>query len=444
MVLGHGPQRRVVRRNSGRAYPSGIKQKQRQIHQQRAVQTASDTDDIKGEAHVLEFDHGMDTNYARIKVVGVGGGGNNAVNRMIAEGLRGIDFIAVNTDKQALHISHATTKIQIGDKLTKGLGAGANPEIGEKAANESRDEIAMAIKDADMVFVTAGMGGGTGTGAAPVIAQIAKELGILTVGVVTKPFAFEGRKRMQYAERGVEALRDVVDTLVTIPNERLLAIADKKMPLMKAFSQADDILRQGVQGISDLITVPGLINLDFADVRTIMTDTGLAHMGVGRASGENKAEEAARQAISSPLLETSIEGAKGVLYNITGGPDLGMQEVNTAAEIIQASADPEANIIFGAVINENLSDEVIITVIATGFDKAIDLRRPALAPASRHAEAPAREPAAAASAASGASLFGHASAAERRPAAAAHKPMIVEDEPEGPEIPTFLKRKGFR
>ena len=430
-------------RQSGRAHPSGISRKQRQIHQQRAVQTASDTDDIKGEAHVLEFDHGMDTNYARIKVVGVGGGGNNAVNRMIAEGLRGIDFIAVNTDKQALHISHATTKIQIGDKLTKGLGAGANPEIGEKAANESRDEIAMAIKDADMVFVTAGMGGGTGTGAAPVIAQIAKELGILTVGVVTKPFQFEGRKRMQYAERGVEALRDVVDTLVTIPNERLLAIADKKMPLMKAFSQADDILRQGVQGISDLITVPGLINLDFADVRTIMTDTGLAHMGVGRATGENKAVEAARQAISSPLLETSIEGAKGVLYNITGGPDLGMQEVNSAAEIIQASADPEANIIFGAVINENLSDEVIITVIATGFDKAIDLRRPALAPAARHTESPVRDSTAAASATQGASLFGHANATERRPAAA-HKPMVVEDEPEGPEIPTFLKRKGFR
>ena len=396
-------------------------------------------DDIKGDVQVLEFDHGMETNYARIKVIGVGGGGNNAVNRMIEEGLRGIDFIAVNTDKQALHISHATTKIQIGDKLTKGLGAGANPEIGEKAANESRDEIAMAIKDADMVFVTAGMGGGTGTGAAPVIAQIAKELGILTVGVVTKPFLFEGRKRMQSAERGVDALRDVVDTLVTIPNERLLQIADKKMPLVKAFSLADDILRQGVQGISDLITVPGLINLDFADVRTIMTDTGLAHMGVGRGTGENKAEDAARQAIASPLLETSIEGAKGVLYNITGGPDLGMQEVNAAAELIQASADPDANIIFGAVINENLKDEVIITVIATGFDKALDLRRPAVAPAN-------------AGASSGRSIH--------QPVAPVHTPMggrghgmdntgrkpaiVVEDEPEGPEIPTFLKRKGFR
>ncbi len=385
---------------------------------------------------MLEFDHGMDINYARIKVIGVGGGGNNAVNRMIAEGLRGIDFIAVNTDKQALHVSNATTKIQIGDKLTKGLGAGANPEIGEKAANESRDEIAMAIKDADMVFVTAGMGGGTGTGAAPVIAQIAKELGILTVGVVTKPFLFEGRKRMQYAERGIEALRDVVDTLVTIPNERLLQIADKKMPLVKAFSQADDILRQGVQGISDLITVPGLINLDFADVRTIMTDTGLAHMGVGRGTGENKAVDAAKQAISSPLLETSIEGAKGVLYNITGGPDLGMQEVNAAAELIQASADPDANIIFGAVINENLTDEVIITVIATGFDKSLDLRRPALP----HSNAQTAGNAATATAANYANGPIHTQSDKKE----VKKPVLVEDALEGPEIPTFLKRKGFR
>ena len=385
---------------------------------------------------MLEFDHGMDANYARIKVIGVGGGGNNAVNRMISEGLRGIDFIAVNTDKQALHVSHATTKIQIGEKLTKGLGAGANPEIGEKAASESRDEIAMAIKDADMVFVTAGMGGGTGTGAAPVIAQIAKELGILTVGVVTKPFLFEGRKRMQYAERGIEALRDVVDTLVTIPNERLLQIADKKMSLVKAFGLADDILRQGVQGISDLITVPGLINLDFADVRTIMTDTGLAHMGVGRGTGENKAVDAARQAISSPLLETSIEGAKGVLYNITGGPDLGMMEVNAAAELIQASADPDANIIFGAVINENMTDEVIITVIATGFDKVLDLRRPAIAPVA------AAVPGAASGILHPAASSRPVTGFDRKPEL--KKPVLVEDEADGPEIPTFLKRKGFR
>jgi len=365
---------------------------------------------------VLEFDIDMDS-FARIKVIGVGGGGNNAVNRMIAAGLRGVEFIAVNTDKQALFLSQANTKIQIGDKLTKGLGAGANPEIGEKAANESRDEIAMAIKDADMVFVTAGMGGGTGTGAAPVIAQIAKEMGILTVGVVTKPFLFEGKKRMQHAEKGVANLKNVVDTLVTIPNDRLLQLGDKKMPLLKAFSLADDVLRQGVQGISDLIAVPGLINLDFADVKTIMLDTGLAHMGIGRGTGENKAEEAARQAISSPLLETSIEGAKGVLLNITGGVDLGLQEVNMAAELIQASADPEANIIFGAVIDESLNDEIIITVIATGFEKGSpEIKRPG-------------------------QLF---SIDEKKPSEPVKKPLIVDDDSEGPEIPTFLKRKGFR
>mgnify|MGYP003730824447 CR=1 FL=1 len=372
---------------------------------------------VKEDTEVLEFDIDMDS-FARIKVIGVGGGGNNAVNRMIAAGLRGVEFIAVNTDKQALFLSQANTKIQIGDKLTKGLGAGANPEIGEKAANESRDEIAMAIKDADMVFVTAGMGGGTGTGAAPVIAQIAKEMGILTVGVVTKPFLFEGKKRMQHAESGVEALKSVVDTLVTIPNDRLLQLADKKMPLVKAFNLADDVLRQGVQGISDLIAVPGLINLDFADVKTIMLDTGLAHMGIGRGTGENKAEEAAKQAISSPLLETSIDGARGVLLNITGGPDLGLQEVNLAAELIQASADPDANIIFGAVIDDNLQDELIITVIATGFDKA-DLKRPG-------------------------QLFGTEAKKPAASAEPAKKPILVDEDSEGPEIPTFLKRKGFR
>ncbi len=323
---------------------------------------------------MLEFDIDMEQ-FAQIKVIGVGGGGNNAVNRMIAAGLRGVEFIAVNTDKQALFLSKANTKIQIGDKLTKGLGAGANPEVGEKAANESRDEIEQAIKGADMVFVTAGMGGGTGTGAAPVVAQIAKEMGILTVGVVTKPFMFEGRKRMQFAERGAENLKATVDTLVTIPNDRLLQVAEKKTSIVEAFRIADDVLRQGVQGISDLIAVPGLINLDFADVRTIMLNTGLAHMGVGRASGENKAEEAARQAIQSPLLETSIEGAKAVLINVTGGLDLGLFEVNTAAEMIQKSADPDANIIIGAVIDENLKDEMLITVIATGFDKSI-LKKP--------------------------------------------------------------------
>lgn len=324
---------------------------------------------------MLEFDIDMEQ-FAQIKVIGVGGGGSNAVNRMINAGLRGIEFIAVNTDKQALFLSKANTKIQVGDKLTKGLGAGANPEIGEKAANESKDEIAQAIKGADMVFVTAGMGGGTGTGAAPVVAQIAKEMGILTVGVVTKPFMFEGRKRMQHAEMGIENLKSVVDTLVTIPNDRLLQIAEKKTSIVDAFRIADDVLRQGVQGISDLIAVPGLVNLDFADVKTIMLNTGLAHMGIGRAAGENRAEEAAKQAIQSPLLETSIDGARGVLLNITGGADLGLFEVNTAAELVQKSADPDANIIFGAVIDENLKDEILITVIATGFDKGPIIKKP--------------------------------------------------------------------
>lgn len=334
---------------------------------------------------MLEFDIDMEQ-FAQIKVIGVGGGGNNAVNRMIAAGLRGVEFIAINTDKQALFLSKANTKIQIGDKLTKGLGAGANPEVGEKAANESKDEIAQAVKGADMVFVTAGMGGGTGTGAAPIVAQIAKELGILTVGVVTKPFMFEGRKRMQFAERGIENLKGVVDTLVTIPNDRLLQVAEKKTSIIDAFRMADDVLRQGVQGISDLIAVPGLINLDFADVKTIMLNTGLAHMGIGRASGEGRAEEAAKQAILSPLLETSIEGARGVLLNITGGSDLGLFEVNIAAELIQKSADPDANIIVGAVIDENLKDEMLITVIATGFEKGPILKKiekPAEKPVSR-------------------------------------------------------------
>jgi cell division protein FtsZ len=324
---------------------------------------------------LLEFDIDME-HFAQIKVIGVGGGGNNAVNRMISSGLRGVEFISINTDKQALFLSKANTKIQIGDKLTKGLGAGGNPDIGEKAAEESKDEISQAIKGADMVFVTAGMGGGTGTGGTPVVAQIAKEMGILTVGVVTKPFTFEGRKRMQHAERGVENLKGIVDTLVTIPNDRLLQVAEKKTSIIDAFRIADDVLRQGVQGISDLIAIPGLVNLDFADVKTIMTDTGLAHMGIGRASGESRAEEAAKMAIQSPLLETSIEGAKGVLLNITGGPDLGIFEVNIAAELVQKSADPDANIIFGAVIDENLRDEMLITVIATGFDRSPRIKKP--------------------------------------------------------------------
>jgi len=306
--------------------------------------------------------------FAQIKVIGVGGGGNNAVNRMISAGLRGVEFVAINTDGQALFLSNASYKIQIGDKLTKGLGAGANPEVGQKAAEESRSELQEALKGADMVFITAGMGGGTGTGATPIVAEVAKELGALTVGVVTKPFSFEGRKRMGQAEKGIANLRSKVDTLITIPNDRLLQVVDKKTSIMEAFRIADDVLRQGVQGISDLIAVPGLINLDFADVKTIMVGTGSALMGIGSAAGENRATEAAKMAISSPLLETSIEGAKGVLLNITGSPNLGLFEVNEAAEIIAQASDPDANIIFGAVIDENMQDEVRVTVIATGFD----------------------------------------------------------------------------
>jgi len=317
---------------------------------------------------MLEFETDIQQN-AKIKVIGVGGGGSNAVNRMIESGLKGVDFIAVNTDAQALYLSKAEKKIQIGAKLTRGLGAGANPEIGLKAAEESRDELAAVLKGADMIFITAGMGGGTGTGAAPIVAEVAKELGALAVGVVTKPFPFEGRKRMNHADMGIGNLKSKVDTLIMIPNEKLLQVVDKHTSINDAFRIADDVLRQGVQGISDLIAVPGLINLDFADVKTIMQETGTALMGIGIASGENRAAVAARAAISSPLLETSIEGARGVLLNITGGSNLGLFEVNEAAEIISQSADPEANIIFGAVIDDNLQEEVRVTVIATGFEK---------------------------------------------------------------------------
>lgn len=306
---------------------------------------------------------------ANIKVIGVGGGGGNALNRMIEDGLKGVEFIAINTDQQALEESKAGTKIQIGEKLTRGLGAGANPEIGECSAEESKAEIAEALKGADMVFITSGMGGGTGTGATPIIADISKGMGILTVAVVTKPFPFEGKRRMTQAEKGIEELKQNVDTIITIPNEKLLQVVEKDTTIEEAFLKTDNILRQGVQGISDLITIPGLVNLDFADVKTIMLDTGIAHMGIGRARGENRAGEAARQAIHSPLLETSIEGASGVLINVTGGKDLGLLEINEAAELVQKSVDPEANIIFGAVIDESLQDEIVITVIATGFNK---------------------------------------------------------------------------
>jgi cell division protein FtsZ len=306
---------------------------------------------------------------AVIKVVGVGGGGTNAVNRMVDAGLRGVEFIAANTDAQALQMTDADIKLHVGSELTKGLGAGANPEVGYGAAHESRDDIKEALKGADMVFVTAGEGGGTGTGAAPVIAEIAKdEIGALTVGVVTKPFAFEGSQRMRQAEEGIERLRDVVDTLIVIPNEKLLAIVERRTSILDAFREADNVLRQGVQGITDLITIPGLINLDFADVRTIMENAGSALMGIGTANGENRAAEAAKSAISSPLLEESVEGANGILLNITGGRDIGLFEVNEAAEIVNSAADSNANIIFGAVIDEGMGDEVRVTVIATGFD----------------------------------------------------------------------------
>ena len=314
-------------------------------------------------------DNTMMDGTATIKVIGVGGAGNNAVNRMVDSGIKNEEIIAENTDRQALMLSRAATKIQIGEKITRGLGAGANPDIGAQAAEESKAEIAEVLRGADMVFVTAGMGGGTGTGAAPIVAQTAKDMGILTIGVVTKPFTFEGKKRQSQAERGVESLKGKVDTLVVIPNDKLLQIIDRKTSIVEAFKMADDVLRQGVQGISDLISVPGLVNLDFADVKTIMLNTGMAHMGIGRASGENRAEDAAKQAVQSPLLETSIEGARGVIINITGGNNLGLHEINTAAELVQRSVDPEANIIFGSVIDESLDEDIIITVIATGFEK---------------------------------------------------------------------------
>ena len=314
------------------------------------------------------FDMGPD-NVVNIKVIGVGGAGNNVVNRMVKTGTKSVDFIAVNTDKQALNISSATVKIQIGEKLTGGQGAGSNPEVGRKSAEESRSQITKALEDTDMVFITAGMGGGTGTGAAPIVADIAKEMGILTVGVVTKPFRFEGARRMRAAENGISELKDKVDSLVIIPNERLKYATDQKITFANAFEIADDVLRQAVQSISDLIRDTGFINLDFADVTAIMKNAGMAHMGVGRAAGKGKAEEAARMAISSPLLETSIQGAKGVLINITGSMDIGLEEVEQAASLVQEAVHPDALTIFGATFDETLDDEIRVTVIATGFDK---------------------------------------------------------------------------
>ena len=308
-------------------------------------------------------------NVVNIKVIGVGGGGNNVVNRMVQSGAKGVEFVAINTDKQALSVSSATYKIQIGEKLTHGQGAGSNPEIGRKSAEENRAQIAKALESTDMVFITAGMGGGTGTGGAPIVADIAREAGVLTVGVVTKPFGFEGRRRMAQAEQGIEELKDKVDSLVIIPNERLKHATDQKITFANAFAIADDVLRQAVQSISDLINDTGFINLDFADVTSVMKDAGYAHMGVGRAEGKNKAEEAAKMAISSPLLETSINGAKGVLVNVTGSMDIGLEEVEQAATLVQQAAHPDANIIFGATFDENMEDEIRVTVIATGFDE---------------------------------------------------------------------------
>jgi cell division protein FtsZ len=317
-------------------------------------------------------------NFAQIKVVGVGGGGSNAVNRMVEEGIHGVEFIAINTDSQALLLSNAPQRVRIGDKLTRGLGAGGNPVIGEKAAEESREEIYAVLEGADMVFITSGLGGGTGTGAAPIIAEVSKEVGALTIGVVTKPFSFEGSRRRTVCEEGLERLKEKVDTLIVIPNDRLLDIVDKKASIKSAFKMADEVLRQGIQGISELITVPGLINLDFADVKAIMSEGGAALMAVGRAKGDNRAAEAAQQAISSALLDITIDGARGILFNVRGGEDLSLFEVNEAAEIVRKAAHPDVNLIFGAVIDPEMKDEIQITVIATGFDGTAQQRRQTL------------------------------------------------------------------
>ena len=371
------------------------------------------------------FDMGPDS-VVNIKVIGVGGAGNNVVNRMVKTGTKSVDFIAVNTDKQALNVSSATVKIQIGEKLTGGQGAGSNPEVGRKSAEESRSQITKALEDTDMVFITAGMGGGTGTGAAPIVADIAKEMGILTVGVVTKPFRFEGMRRMRQAEGGIAELRERVDSLVIIPNERLKLATDQKITMVNAFEIADDVLQQAVQSISDLIKNTGFINLDFADVSAVMENAGRAHMGVGRAAGKNKAEEAARMAISSPLLETSINGARGVLINVTGSIDIGLEEVETAANLVQEAAHPDANIIFGATFDESLEDEIRVTVIATGFDEALEYRAgvvnnvtaPAAAPAAPVAAPAAPAAPVAAPVAEAAPVVEAAPSVEAAPAAA--------------------------
>jgi cell division protein FtsZ len=365
-------------------------------------------------------------NFAQIKVLGIGGGGSNAVNRMIEAGIQGIEFVAINTDAQALMLSDAPTRIRIGEKLTKGLGSGSDPEIGRKAAEESSDDIYEVLQDADMVFLTAGMGGGTGTGASPVIAQVARELGSLTIGVVTRPFSFEGTQREQTAVQGIGQLKEQVDTLIVIPNDRLLEVADKRASLQDAFTMADDVLRQGIQGISELITVPGLINLDFADVRTIMSEGGAALMAVGQAKGEERAAKAAQAAISSALLDVTIDGARGILFNVRGGRDLSLFEVHEAAEIIRQTAHPDVNIIFGAVIDEQMDDEVQITVIATGFEGSTPRRR-AAAPAAAVTSRPAARPRT------------PAPAPAKAQAEAGEFPVRVFD-PDNVDIPTFMRK----
>lgn len=390
---------------------------------------------------MLEFDATIDQ-YARIKVVGVGGGGNNAVNRMIEDGVQGVEFIAVNTDAQALKQSNAETVMQIGDTLTRGLGAGANPEIGRRAVEESRQQIQAALQGADMVFVTCGMGGGTGTGAAPEIAHIARELGALTIGVVTRPFAFEGRKRAVNAAAGIEEMKKAVNTLIIIPNERLLEIVDKKTPMIEAFREADSVLRQGVQGISDLIAVPGLINLDFADVKTIMSNEGTALMGIGVASGEGRAAEAAKMAISSPLLETSIDGAQGVLMNITGGKDLSLFEVQEAADIVASAASDQLNMIFGSVINENLNKEILVTVIATGFNHENE-------PVLKTTQNPLKEGLITKTRAQHAQINQHTQVHQQAPASQPNpgyqEPSLPMGQPEDSlEIPAFLRKRNRR
>jgi cell division protein FtsZ len=383
------------------------------------------------EIYMWDFEMDIDQ-VARIKVIGVGGGGNNAVNRMIEDGVQGVEFIAVNTDAQALKLSKAEIKMQIGATLTRGLGAGANPEVGRNAVEESRKQIQEVLKGADMVFVTAGMGGGTGTGAAPAIAQISRELGALTIGVVTRPFGFEGRKRATNAAAGIDLMREAVDTLIIVPNDRLLQIVDKKTPMIQAFREADNVLRQGVQGISDLIAVPGLINLDFADVKTIMSNQGTALMGIGLAKGKDRAVEAAKKAISSPLLETSIDGAQGVLMNIPGGSNLSLYEVQEAADIVSSAADKELNMIFGSIINEDFKDEIMITVIATGFsEKELSSRKSAAVPTRETNSRPQSQ-----------GFSRREQSVQEEPAQSHERPRQQSED--GLDIPTFLRNRNRR